>query len=121
MYEIIFYENKNGYSELYEELVALSNTASTNKNNRIQLKQITFCIELLKQQGTMLPNNISKHIKDDIWELRPGNNRILYFYYKDNKYVLLHMFRKKTQKTPKVEIEKAIREKNDYIERFGRI
>jgi len=53
----------------------------------------------------------------DVWELRPGNNRILYFYYQDNTFVLLHVFRKKTQKIPRREIEKAIAAKNDYLNR----
>jgi len=62
-----------------------------------------------------LPENITKHIENDIWELRPGNNRIFYFYHKDNTYVLLHIFRKKTQKTPKREIIRAKAERDDYL------
>lgn len=119
MYEILFYENKKGYSELFCQLEQLAKESLTNKDSRIQFKQITLHIELLKRQGTKLPNNITKHIKDDLWELRPGNNRILYFYFKDNKFVLLHMFKKKTQKTPKQEIEKAIREIIDFKSRNG--
>ena len=119
MYEIIFYEDKNVYSELYEELQEMAKAAPSNKNIRIQLKQITLYIELLKQQGTRLSDNITKHISADGWELRPGDNRILYFYYVDNKFVLLHMFRKKTRKTPKSEIERAEREINDYKSRNG--
>lgn len=117
MFKVIFYEDKTGYSELFELLSALAEKAPSDKDKRIQLKQITLHIELLKQQGTRLPNNITKHLRDDIWELRPGGNRILYFYFKDNMFVLLHMFKKKTQKTPIQEIDKAIREKNDYISR----
>lgn len=115
MYNIIFYEDKNGYSELYEELMKIAKGAENNKDLRIQLKQITYCIELLKNQGTKLPINIAKHISEDIWELRPGNNRVLYFYFESNTFVLLHMFRKQTQKTPTSEIEKAKKERNDFI------
>ena len=119
MNKIIFYEDSNGYSELYNELMALAEKSSTNKDARIQLKQITFYIELLKSKGTQLPTTVTKHLVDEIWELRPGNNRILYFYFFENTYILLHMFRKKTQKTPKSEIEKAIKECNDYKKRYG--
>ncbi|MGN0948008.1 MAG: type II toxin-antitoxin system RelE/ParE family toxin [Megasphaera sp.] len=38
--------------------------------------------------------------EEDIWELRPGNNRVFYFYYDESQYVLLHHFRKKSQETP---------------------
>lgn len=59
------------------------------------------------------------NIEDDIGELRPGNNRIFYFYFKNDTFVLLHQFRKKTQKTPQREIEKAKSERDDWISRKG--
>jgi phage-related protein len=42
-----------------------------------------------------------------------------YRYWKDNKFVLLHHFVKKTQKTPPREIEKARAELKDFLERYG--
>ena len=48
MYEVIFYEDINGKSELYDELMNLARLSRTNKDARIQLKQITYCIDLLK-------------------------------------------------------------------------
>ena len=119
MYNVVFYEDRNGKSDLYDELTGLAEKSATNKDARIQLKQITYCVELLQNNGTKLPENITKHLVEDIWELRPGNNRVLYFFCEDETYVLLHMFRKKTQKTPKHEIEKAKNERNDYKERNG--
>ena len=80
-------------------------------------KQISLYIQLLEDNGTRPNENITKHIDDDIWELRPGNNRILYFYFKNDTFVLLHQFRKKTQKTPKREIDKAKAERDDYLAR----
>ncbi|WP_299802130.1 type II toxin-antitoxin system RelE/ParE family toxin [uncultured Ruminococcus sp.] len=77
-------------------------------------------IQLLQNNGTRLPNNITKHIEEDIWELRPGNNRVFYFYCCNDTFVLLHHFRKKTQKTPKREIEKAKSERDDYLFRKGK-
>lgn len=76
-----------------------------------------MCIQLLEESGTRIGDNITKHIEDDIWELRPGNNRILYFYFKDDTFILLHHFHKKTQKTPRREIEKAKSERDDWINR----
>ena len=60
-----------------------------------------------------------KHLEEDIWELRPGHNRVLFFYHKDNTYVLLHHFRNKTQKTPRREIDKAKAERDDWVRRMG--
>ncbi len=119
MYNIIFYENKNGESELYKQLIELAKESETNKDARIQFNQISMCIDLLKEQGTKLPTTITKHIEGKLWELRPGFNRILYFFYTNETYVLLHMFRKKTNKTPQKEIDKANREINDFISTKG--
>ena len=117
MFIVEFYETKDGKSELWDFLEELRKKSNTNKDARIQFNQIALYIELLQQNGTRLSSNITKYLEDDIWELRPGNNRVLYFYFKNNKFVLLHHFRKKTQKTPKREIEKAKNEIKDYLER----
>ncbi len=114
MFNVLFYEDKNGRSELDDQLMELARKSNSNKNARIQFKQIMLYVELLRKNGTGLPTKIAKHLVDDIWELRPGDNRVLYFYYKNNTFVLLHMFRKRTQKTPKAEIEKAKREIMDF-------
>ncbi len=119
MFNIEFYKKSNGESEILNFLGELREKAHSNKDARIQHKQIALYIQLLQDNGTRLPDNITKHIEDGIWELRPGNNRVLYFYLKNNDFILLHMFRKKTNKTPKYEIERAIKERNDYISRNG--
>ena len=51
------------------------------------------------------------------FELRPGTNRVFYFFIEKDTFVLLHHFRKKSQKTPRREIEKAKAERKDYLER----
>ncbi len=117
MYKIEFYENAKGESELWDFLESLRLKSEGNKDLRIQYKQITFYIELLQNNGTYLPEKITKHLDDGIWELRPGNNRVLYFFFEKDTFVLLHHFRKKTQKTPPREIEKAKSERADYLSR----
>ena len=119
MFNIEFYETADGVSELWDFLDDLQRKATSNKDARIQHKQISQYIQLLADHGTQLGENITKHLEEDIWELRPGNNRVLYFYYKEATYVLLHQFRKKTQKTPRREIEKAKAERDDWITRKG--
>lgn len=119
MFNIEFYEKANGECDVWNFLEVLRKKAQKNKDARIQFKQISLYIELLQENGTYLPNNITKYLQDDIWELRPGNNRVLYFFVKENTFVLLHVFRKKTQKTPKKEIEKAKVEREDYLKRRG--
>lgn len=115
MFNVEFYETQDGKSQIWEFLEDLRIKAATSKDARIQHKQASLYIELLQQNGTHLNENITKHLEDGIWELRPGNNRVFYFFFQDNTFVLLHQFRKKTQKTPKREIEKAKRERDDYL------
>ena len=107
----------HGKCPIWDFLEALRLKAPTNKDARIQHKQASLYIELLQQNGTHMNAEITKHLDDGIWELRPGNNRVFYFFYQNDTYVLLHQFRKKSQKTPKREIEKAKAERNDYLRR----
>lgn len=119
MYNIDFYRTVSGTCDIEEFLLALQEKAITNKDARIQHKQVSQYIQFLEDYGTRLGENVTKHLEEDIWELRPGNNRIIFFFFRDNTFVLLHHFRKKTQKTPRREIEKAKAERNDWIIRKG--
>ena len=89
MYEIIFYEKKNGDSDVWNFLEKLRKKSTTNKDARVQYKQAALYIELLQNNGTRLPENITKHIDENIWELRPGSNRIFYFCCNNNQFILL--------------------------------
>ena len=59
----------------------------------------------------------------DLWEVhsRLSGNRIarVIFLIRDGQMILLHGFEKKSQKTPKVEIDTAVARKKDY-ERYER-
>ena len=117
MYNIIFYRTIQGNSDIEDFLNSLEQQMATNKDARIQFKQAIQYIQFLADHGTRLGENITKHLVENIWELRPGHNRVLFFYYENNTFVLLHHFRKKTLKTPKREIEKAKAERDDWISR----
>lgn len=98
-------------------LILFVQKASTVKDARIQFGQVARYIELLKENGTNLPITIAKHLEDEIWELRPGRNRVFFFYFDHGTYVLLHHLQKKSQKTPRREILKAKSEMKDYVSR----
>ena len=105
MYEIKIYQDQNGRSEIEEYLKSLS--IRKDKTSRIKYSKIIAYIRLLKQEGTRIGKPYVKHLMDDIWELRPLRDRILFAYVKDNTFLLLTYFIKKTQKTPAREIERA--------------
>ncbi len=119
MYEIIFYKNKNGESDIENYLDALSIKSKNSKTDRINHTKIFSYLVALSKYGTRIGHPTVKHIEGSIWELRPLKNRIFFFYWKDNKFVLLHHYIKKSQKTPKKELEKARLKLKDFIERSG--
>ena len=117
LHKIIFYEEKDGHALVWDFLEKLRIRANKSKDCRIQYKQAVLAIQLLQDNGTWLSSEVTKHIDENIWELRPGNNRIFYFTEEEDAFVSLHVFRKKTQKTPLREIERAKRERDDYLAR----
>lgn len=115
MYEIEIYSTQSGNSPMREYMHKL---AAKNKTNEIA--QIKLSMERLKQYGMAInntfPNTIRK-IQDGVYELRPGSNRVFFFYYIDTKFVVLHAYKKQSNKAPKSQIDKAIKEMKDYIRR----
>lgn len=71
----------------------------------------------MSEYGTRAGEPFVKHLSDEIWELRPLRNRVLFFAYDGEQFILLSHFIKKTQKPPKHEIEKAKNLMRDYTER----
>ena len=117
MYEIEFYEDIHGKSEVYEYIQQLRN--NLNKENKQKLKKTYMYIDLLSQEGLKLSEPYIKKLDKEIWELRPLRDRILFASWRDNKFVLLSVFMKQTRKTPKREIEKAKKLLEDYKKRSG--
>lgn len=117
MFELVFYEDKRGRSEVLEYLDDLYNKKDTDKESMILYCKIQAYFNMLEENGTRLSKKITKHIGGSIWKLRPLKTRIFYAYYKDNKFVILHYFVKKTKKTPKTELEQTKRNLKDFLER----
>ena len=117
LYEVEFYYDKNGKSEIVDFLDELQRKSKTSKTDRINREKILTYIGALARYGTRLGKPYVKHIEEEIWELRPLRNRIFFFYWKNNKFVLLHHFIKKSQKTPPKEIAKAKNNLRDFLER----
>ncbi len=117
MYEVIFYKDRAGNEPIKEYLYSIKKKGLTSKHDRLLAEKILAYIKALQDFGTRAGYPIVKHIGNGLWELRPLNNRILFFYWKNDTFVLLHHFTKKTQKTPLREIEQARRNLKDFLER----
>ena len=115
MYKIEFYCDQNGKEPVLQYLEELA--SKNDKDSRIKLNKIRDYMKILKEHGTRVGEPYVKHIEDEIWELRPLRDRILFVGWDGNRFILLHCFMKKTQKTPKREIEQAKRNMKDFVER----
>ena len=110
-----FYETENGNIPVEEFLNML------DVKMRAKLLGI---IKILQEKGNRLREPYSKHLDDGIFELRgkvgSDISRVLYFFYYNKKIILTNGFIKKTQKTPKTEIDKAKKYRSDYLARIDK-
>lgn len=82
-------------------------------------KKVLYVLDMLISQNRISAKFVT-HIKDGIFELRISYEsniyRIFFIFDDGNIVVLFNGFQKKTQKTPKNEIEKALKIKKEYNE-----
>jgi phage-related protein len=120
LYKVITYKDRAGNDEVAEYIQELNGKMATNKDARIHYKKIMEYIGQLQAYGVAAGEPVMKHIKNtELWELRPTSDRIFFAYWKDDVFVLLSHFVKKSQKTPMREIERAERNMKDFVERYG--
>ncbi|PSJ71254.1 type II toxin-antitoxin system RelE/ParE family toxin [Brevibacillus brevis] len=89
-----------------------------SKLNGKEKNKIDRYISILEEHGTRIGAPYVDHVDGKIWELRPGNYRILFFIW-GNKMVATSAFRKKGQKTPESEKQLAKARYSDWIQRYG--
>ena len=113
MYEVEFYDTSEGQCPVQEFLDSLE--------PKIKAKTLRT-IDLLETNGPELREPYSGSIGDGIFELRTkqGSNitRIFYFFFVGQKAILTNGFVKKTQKTPKADLDLAKKYKSDYERRY---
>lgn len=109
-FDVIAYTKTDGTVPVNEFLYTLS-----DKMRAKMLKEF----ELLEEYGNELREPYTKHIENGIFELRvklgSDISRTLYFFYIGKTIILTNGFIKKTQKTPKREIELAKKYRNDFL------
>jgi len=101
-WEVNYYKDKNGKKPVEEWI----NTLDT----KLKVK-IFRLFELLEEFNINLKAPYVKPLEDKLYEIRvkdsKGIYRIIYFSYTNRQFIMLNGFMKKTQKTPKKEIELA--------------
>jgi len=115
-WDIEYYQKENGEVPVEDFLLSL--------NPKLRAKAYSD-IMLLKRLGINIRAPYSVPLQGDkhkgLFELRTKFSsditRVFYFLYDKNKFVLLHGFVKKTNKTPERELERAVKYKKDYERR----
>lgn len=75
--------------------------------------RVVKVIDFFESNKFLLDQRYLKKITKGLWELRAGRYRLL-FGLSDGNAIVTRIFLKKTQKTPKQEIELAIKRLNEY-------
>jgi len=114
MKQVKIYTDSNNHSNINDYLKVLE--MKNDKDSNLNHEKILDYLCVLSQFGVKIGYPYVRHLRGKIWELRPLNNRILFFESRD-AYVLLNHFKKETSKTPREEIIKATKMMKDYLER----
>ena len=113
-WEIDLYDDKNGREPVREFLDSLPDST---------MAKVARLLNLLMDKGVLLKEPYTRQIRDKIRELRIKDNlgqiRLLYFTFTGKRFILLHGFLKKTDKTPEKEIDLAEKRMKDFLERYG--
>jgi phage-related protein len=84
-----------------------------NRTGRVKAAtKVIRAIDLLRDNGFALPDEVVRKVRGDLWELRAshqrGAYRILFYNPSGRRMVLLHVIQKKQQAIPESDILKAL-------------
>ncbi len=111
---IIFYIDEQGHDPVRAFLEGLDPKTQA---------RFAWSMEQLRVRNVRAREPLARHLEGKVWELREESNtniyRLLYFFFVGRRIVVVHGFQKKTQKTPRREIETAQRRLDDFTKREG--
>jgi phage-related protein len=111
-WSVVFYTLEDDSSPVREFLDGLDKKTKA---------RFAWSIERLRVLNVQAREPLVKHLEDKIWELREESQkniyRLLYFFFTGRQIVFLHGFQKKTQKTPRREIDAALARYKEFLER----
>ena len=113
-WSVVFYLDEYGKSPVEEFLESLDTKTQA---------RFDWSIEQLRLRNVQAREPLIRHLEGKIWELRRESNtniyRLLYVFVSGRRILFLHGFQKKTQKTPRREIEIAKQRLNSFVTREG--
>src|SRR6266516_2930917 len=83
-----------------------------------------WSLEKVRVSNVRAREPLVRHLEGKIWEIREESNtniyRVLYFFFRSKRIVLLHGFTKKTQKPPHEELNVALRRLAQFLGQEGK-
>lgn len=113
-FEVVFYQKPNGAVPMDDFLNSLPQKLSAKVHRDLGS---------LRERAHTLREPHSKSMGDGLFELRSRQGddiaRSFYFFFSGRRIVVTNGFVKKTQKTPRAELVRALAYKADWEERYG--
>ena len=113
-WSVVFYRDEQGGGPVREFLRNLDEDAQ---------QSIGWAIEQLRIRNVTAREPLVRHLEDKLWELRRESKtniyRLIYFFFQGRRIVFVHGFQKKTERTPRGELEIARMRYRAFMEREG--
>lgn len=109
--DVLFFVDERGHKPITEFLQGL-----TRKENA----KVGVYLKALKAKGHELRRPMAEYLGEGIYELRPGDKRMFYFFYFRENAVVVHAIRKKTDRIPTGDLELCVRRK-EMVEGSGNV
>jgi len=106
---IEWYFDSKGNSSALEYFKALDSS---------QRRKLLFLLKRIGDHGKISDKTKFNNEGDKIYAFKPQPERFLCFFMKGKKIIITNAFRKKKQKLPKEEKQKALKYKNEYEKRI---
>jgi phage-related protein len=108
-----YYRKANGKEPVIESIDSLE---------KVDRVKITNCLKEVQREGLLCTKVIFRQIQGKLWEIKiktsSGGYRIFYVMIKEEDMVLLHMYKKQSQKAPRKEIETAMKRMYEVFGEF---
>ena len=99
---VYFFVDKDGHKPVKEFIHSLT--------RKEQAKVYAYIAEL-KKQGNNLRRPMADYLENGIYELRPKDNRIFYFFYLRDRAILVHAIKKHVKKVPENDLRLCVKRK----------
>jgi phage-related protein len=113
-WSIVFFIEDNGASPVEEFLESLDLKAQ---------RRFAWSMEQLRLRNVAAREPLVRHLEGKLWELREESRtdiyRVIYCFFTGRRIVFLHGFQKKSRKTPRAELELALKRLDKFVERHG--